>query len=317
MALVTAMLAGAVLVIMLAAGPAAAAVPGPAPGVTPSAAQAGSAVYVAYTGTDHQAYLRNVTASAQPAVALGGRLIGGPALAFAPPGLLGAGTPLAVFGRGSDNALWWRHQAASGWSRWQSLGGVITARPSAAGLGPGSPFGSLAVFARGTDGMVWYRTLGTGGWGRWAPLPAGNTAAPFAGRLLPGTGPAASGVGTLLLAVTGADRHAWLFSITGTATRYGFVDFSGQTTADPAPVSVTPASIEVFARGTDSALWSRDGMLPLAPAGSWQSLGGRLTSGVTASYGGRGFKMYVFALGTDNQIWMRSGIAGLGPWTRL
>jgi len=85
--------------------------------------------------------------------------------------------------------------------------------------GPGSPFGSLAVFARGTDGMVWYRSLGTGGWGRWALLPAGNTAASFAGRLLPGTGPAASGVGALLLAVTGTDRHAWLSSITGTATR--------------------------------------------------------------------------------------------------
>jgi hypothetical protein len=37
---------------------------------------------------------------------------------------------------------------------------------------------------------------------------------------------------------------------------------------------------------------------------------------VTASYGGRGFKMYVFALGTDNQIWLRSGIGGLGTRTR-
>jgi hypothetical protein len=72
----------------------------------------------------------------------------------------------------------------------------------------------------------------------------------------------------------------------------------------------------VFTRVADGALWSREGMLPLAPTGSWRSLGGRLTSGVTASNGGRGFKMNVFALGTDNQIWPRSGIGGLGTRTR-
>ncbi len=312
-ALVTAMLVGGGVVTALA-GPASAATPGPLPGATPSAAQAGSTEYLAYTGTDHHVYLRNVTNRSQPAVALGGRLIGGPGLAFTPPGLLGTNSLLAVFGRGTDNALWWRHQTGSGWSAWQSLGGVITSRPTATGAvaasGTGAgPFGPFGVFARGTDGKVWYRTLGTSGWSKWATS---------GGRLLPGTGPGADGAGILELAVAGIDHHVWLFSLTGGLTQYGFVDFGGRTTADPAPISVTPASLEVFARGTDNALWSRGGHLPLAPDGSWHSLGGKLTSGVTATYGGRGQKGYVFVLGTDNQIWMRSGLdLSLGPWTRL
>ena len=308
-ALVTAMLVGGGLVTALAAGAAAAAAPGPLPGATPSAVQTGSTVYLAYTGTNHQAYLRNVTNRSQPAVALGGRLVGGPGLAFGPNGAL------TVFGRGTDNALWWKHQTASGWSSWQSLGGAIAARPSAVGA---EQFG-FSVFARGTDGKVWYRTLGTSGWSKWALLPAGSTPSTFGGRLLPGTGPGAGGAGFLLLAVVGIDHHVWLFSLTGGLTQYGFVDFGGRTAADPAPISVTPASIEVFARGTDNTLWHREGHLPLAPDGSWHSLGGKLTSGVTATYGGRGQKGYVFVLGTDNQIWMRSGPApgSLGPWTRL
>ena len=305
-ALAAAALAGGGMLAALAANPAAAAEPGPQPGVTPSAARAGSTVYVAYTGTDQHVYLRDVTRPAQPVVGLGGRLIGGPGLAAAPPGLLGAGEPLTVFGRGTDNALWWRYQTASGWSSWQSLGGVLTSQPAAIGLGPG-PFGSLAVFVRGTDGKVWYRTLGTRGWSGWAPL---------GGRLLPGTGPVAGGFGILLLAVAGTDRHAWMFSQTD-GTRYGFADFGGHTTASPAPAALTIPVFVVFARGTDNALWYRQGHLPLAPDGPWRSLGGRLTSGVTATSEDRG-KTYVFALGTDNHIWMRSGVfPSLAPWTQL
>ena len=305
-ALVTAMLAGGSLLAALATSPAAAATPGPQPGVTPSAARAGSAIYVAYTGTDQHVYLRNVTQPTQPAVALGGRLVGGPGLASGPPGLLGTGTPLAVFGRGTDNALWWRHQTATGWTGWQSLGGVLTSKPSAIGLGPSAPFGSLPVFVRGTDGKAWYRTLGTSSSSKWALL---------GGQLLPGTGPATGGLGILLLTVAGTNHHVWVFSDTD-LTQYGFADFGGRTTADPAVAAITIPTFVVFARGTDNALWARGGHLPLAPDGSWQSLGGKLTSGVTATGEDRG-KTYVFVLGTDNQIWMRSGAGVLGPWTRL
>ena len=189
-----------------------------------------------------------------------------------------------------------RRGAASGWSSWKPLGGVLTSQPSAIGLGPG-PFGPLAVFVRGTDGKVWYRTLGTGGWSGWALL---------GGQLLSGTGPATGGFGILLLAVAGTDRHAWMFSQTD-GTRYGFVDFGGLTIASPAPAAITIPVFAVFARGTDNALWYRQGHLPLAPGGPWVSLGGRLTSGVTAASEDRG-KTYVFALGTDNHIWMRSGV---------
>ena len=47
-------LVGGSVLAALATSPAAAATPGPQPGVTPSAARAGSTIYVAYTGTDHR-----------------------------------------------------------------------------------------------------------------------------------------------------------------------------------------------------------------------------------------------------------------------
>ena len=141
---------------MLAASPAAAATPGPQPGVTPSAARAGSTVYAAYTGTDQHVYLRDVTRPAQPAAGLGGRLIGGPGLAAAPPGLLGAAEPLTVFGRGTDNALWYRqgHLPLAPEGPWRSLGGRLTSGVTATS----EDRGKTCVFALGTDNHIWMRS---------------------------------------------------------------------------------------------------------------------------------------------------------------
>lgn len=71
--------------------------------------------------------------------------------------MLSRGAALAVFGRGTNNALWWRHQTASGWSNWQSLGGILTSAPGTwgpwtslggavmAGTGPGAGNGLFAI----------------------------------------------------------------------------------------------------------------------------------------------------------------------------
>jgi hypothetical protein len=304
--LVTAALIGGSLVTVVPASPALARTPDPAPGVTMgAAAPLASSVFLAYTGTDGAVYLRNEINGS--VIGLGGRLIGGPAVTQ-------AGTGLAVFGRGTDNALWWIHQVAGGtWSSWQSLGGVITSQPGAA-AGVTAGFGPVVTLARGTDGALWYRVQGTGGgWSGWRSL---------SGRLLPGTGPAAVTTvgGDLTVAVTGTDHHIWLFSPTKMQV-YGWLDFGGRTSSTPGIANDSPrreiqVQFIVFARGTDNALWSNYSGLAIGTPGGWTSLGGRLTSGPAAATVPTG-ATYAFVLGTDNLPWMRSGIwPSLGPWTR-
>lgn len=302
-------LTGASLASVVAARPALARTPDPAPGVTMgAAAPAASSVFFAYTGTDGAVYVRNEINGS--VTGLGGHLVGGPAVTQ-----IGTGTGLAVFGRGTDNALWWIHQAAGGtWSSWQSLGGVLSSRPGAA-AGVTAGFGPVVALARGTDGGLWYRVQSTGGsWSGWRSL---------GGRLLPGTGPAAAttvGSGALAVAVTGTDHHIWVFSLTATHA-YSWLDFGGRTSSTPgiandAPRRETQVQFIVFARGTDDTLWSSYSGLVIGTPAGWTSLGGKLTSGPAATTVLTG-ATYVFVLGTDNLSWVSSGIwPPLGPWTR-
>jgi hypothetical protein len=300
-ALAATVLAGGSLAVVSAADPAFAGTPNPAPHVTMgAAAPRASSVFLGYTGTNSQVYLRNVITGR--VTGLGGRLIGGPAVVQTPTGL-------AVFGRGTNNALWWTHQATNGkWSRWQSLGGVITSRPTAAAGGTVG-LGALVALARGANGALWFRVRGTGGsWSGWHSL---------GGRLLPGTGPAAAAVlANPVIAVTGTDHHVWLYGPLGMQV-FGFIDFGGVTSSTPG-IAVTPngVNVVVFARGTNNALWYKTSILPIGNPAGWKSLGGRLTSGPAATTVPGG-KTYVFVLGTDNKPWMRNGKwPSLGPWTR-
>ena len=297
--LVVAVLAGGSLAAVAAAGPASAWVPGPAPGVTMgTAAPQASSVFLAYTGTDSAVYLRNeITGSV---TGLGGRLIGGPAVAQTAAGL-------AVFGRGTNNALWWTHQVTGGkWSSWQSLGGIITSQPGAAG--PTAGPGPVIVLARGTDGALWFRVQGSGGWSAWKS---------FGGKLLPGTGPAAVDTqdGNFAVAVTGTDHHIWLFGPIG-MQNYGYLDFGGRTNSTPGITNLPGAApqLMVFARGTDNVMWCKQSILPIGNSGGWASLGGVLSTGPAAATVPGG-KMYVFVLGVDNLPYMWSGTSpSTGVW---
>jgi hypothetical protein len=75
----------------------------------------------------------------------------------------------------------------------------------------------------------------------------------------------------------------------------------------------------LFVRGTDNRLWERSRAVPLADGagfGPWNSLGGVLTSAVSASHAA--VTTAVVALGTDNRIWMRAGEwPTLAPWRRV
>ena len=270
-----------------------------------AAAASASTVYLAYTGTNGAVYVRNAAQPAQAATALGGRLIGGPAAAVVPPARCRRAQCSAVFGRGTDNALWWRHQTASGWTRWQSLGGVLISNPAAV-TDMTIQFGVLNVFAGGTGGGIWYRVwpANTGVPQKWTLL--GGTSSIPTIHLLPGTGP---GGWSELLAAAATNRHVWLLGRGGMANH--LVDYGGRTTANPAVTLAAGAPVVAFARGTDNALWYTVSGYPIGGPGPWHPLGGKLISGVTATTV-TGGKTYVLALGTDNQIWMRAGI--WRPW---
>jgi hypothetical protein len=293
-------LTGGSLAVALAAGPALAATPNPAPGVTMGAAATGaSSVYLGYTGTNKAVYLRNVITGS--VTGLGGQLIGGPAV-------VETSTGLAVFGRGTNSALWWTHQVSGRWSSWQSLGGVITSQPAAA-AGVAVSFGPLVALARGANRALWYRVrAASGSWSAWHSA---------GGVLLPGTGPAAAtSLGNLVVAVIGTNHRVWLFGPLGMQV-YGFIDFGGVTSSTPGIAAISaPVAVVVYARGTNNALWYKTSILPIGNPADWKSLGGRLTSGPAATTAPGG-KTYVFVLGTDHLPWMRNGRwPSLGPWTR-
>jgi len=311
---------------LLAAGPfsagtqgavAATAAPAAQPGTVPSVAGGpGTTVHVAYTATDDSEYVINAKTDAL--TPLGGRVIGGPALVDAPENVLRPADALAVFARGTDNAVWWRHQTLAGWSRWASLGGVPSAPPSAATTMNGQ-LGQIAVFAAGPHGVIWMRNFVAGAWTGWHRLAPGLADPTFIGPLRTGTSPSAAydERGNILVsAVSGRGQAYFLGELPG----FGLTLFGleGRTAWSPA-VTATADQAVVFVRGVDNRLWCRSRPNPLqdgAEFGPWTTLGGRLTSAVTASTSGS--TTYVAALGTDDRIWMRSGTwPTLSPWQRV
>jgi peroxiredoxin len=251
-----------------------------------------------------------------------------------------ASAPVHVFVQGTDQALWSKYyQSGTGWSRWQSLGGVLTSSPAA--TSPGN--GLIDVFARGSDGALWSRSTTNNGttWSNWTSL---------GGQIPTGTGPAAcsSGAGRLDLFVQGTDGGLYQKTWDGTSWS-SWQSLGGVLTSSPAATSPGNGLIDVFARGSDGALWYKDwngaawsgwyslgGQIPTGtgPAAcssgsglldvfvqgtngalyqktwdgtswsSWQSLGGSVTSSPAAASPGSG-PMDVFARGSDDALWYK------------
>ena len=149
---------------------------------------------------------------------------------------------LDVFVEGTGGALY--HKSYTGtWSGWQSLGGSLTSSPAATSTSAGV----IDVFARGTGGAIWQKTTTNGGgsWSNWASL---------GGQLASGTGPAACSWGSRLgLFVEGTSGA--LYQKTWTGSWSGWVNLGGALTSSPAATSPTSGVFDVFARGTDGALW--------------------------------------------------------------
>jgi hypothetical protein len=294
-----------------AAGPALPARPDqPKPGVTLSMAIADNTwPDLFYAGTTSQVWQVRLSNMAQRVpVSLGGRLIGGPAAAYISPGPLPI-SGFAVFGRGTDNRLWWRHQTSSGWTGWAPLGGALTSEP-AVNIGSAATPGVLSVFVRGSDGALWGRTLRASVTGQmeWTPWIS------LGGRLLPGTAPAAAGNASgLFVAAVGTDHAVWVREqLAGKPPAWHSI--GGKTAADPGLTSPAPNAVAAFVRGTDNAAWYDEFSGRTAVAAGWHSMGGQLTSGPTAVTRTATAQTSVFALGTDNLPWA-NGWPAVSGWT--
>jgi hypothetical protein len=305
-----AVLAGGGTALALAAGPASAQ-PAPAPpmpGVTLGAAISPDLVTrdLVYTGTDHQVWSVDLSNMSQNVPqSLGGKIVGGPSAAWVSPGTLSPTGGLAVFGRGPDNRLWWRHQTSSGWSRWASLGGTITSRPTAA-YWQGPESGILGVFARGADGAVWgrveYHVSGHTAWTSWSS---------YGGHLLTGTGPAVAFThGRIFLAAVGTDRAVWVRHNSPSGWR-PWHSIGGHTTVVPALATPADGVVVAFARGTtNTASYNEFHGQTAGVTAGWHSIGGTLTSGLTAipnQVESAAAATSVFALGPDHQPWVDTG----------
>ena len=223
------------------------------------------------------------------------------------------GHRIDLFVVGSDQALWHTSTIVDAqglpttFTPWESLGGALTAAPSAAS----SNYGDLIVAGRGTDGDLFARALSGGAWTAWQPLGGGAISAPAVDVV---------DTATFRVMTVGTDGVVWSRSVSATTAaptdgwvstgdRTGFapglsgnmwwtnaigavalsdgpgvrqvwkdgtvVKLGGGVTSSVAVVEWGTSSTWTFARGQDEALWVNIESDPNTPS-SWYRIGGRL-----------------------------------------
>jgi hypothetical protein len=275
-----------------------AATPPPNAGIAPGAANAGGINYLFYTATDGTVQMKSLDTGEYASA--GGHLVSAPSAIVTGASHEGLAS-FALFGQGTDNALWYTtcyaedEEDFSCSGSWASLGGTITSRPSAVALDTDTYW----VYARGSNGAVWGRDHTEAGWGGWYQT---------GGALLPGTGPSAAMApdGSIYVLAVGTNKQLYIQQVGVT----GFTAAGGQTTSTPALVS-TSDSLVGLVRGADNALWYHQ--FPSTTPG-WHSLGGTLKTGTGGSASGD--TPYAYGVGGNGQVWQHSGLAG-GSWSQV
>jgi hypothetical protein len=190
--------------------------------------------------------------------------------------------------------------ATAGWGTPQSLGGALTSGPAAITIGSATEFADTWVFARGTNGSVWFRRFSDarGTWGPWTSLGGRAIGAP--GVTCVG-GPPTSPI----VFVRGTDNALWQRSLGGG----GWTSRGGRLASSPAglPTVATtcPPRLDVFALGTDHAVWEFTGV--------WRRVGGRSAVAPAAVRLPSG-ETDLFVRGTDNALWMNVRAPGSTAW---
>jgi hypothetical protein len=148
-------------------------------------------------------------------------------------------------------------------------------------------------------------TVSGGVWGAWTSL---------GGQILAGTSPAACNVSGQTDWFVVGTNHQLYYASTGSPN---WVSLGGNLTSSPAATSPSSGVIDVFARGTNGALYTRH--FSGGSWGAWTSLGGQIPAGTSpAACSLGGGKESVFVEGTNGALyqntWNGSGWSG---WTNL
>ena len=252
---------------------------------------AGGVTSALVVGLDRGLWLRPIDGSATSWQSLGGGALYGPA------GVT-AGTTAYAFVVGLNGALFYRSDAGSGWGPWTSLGGYLTASPTAASLGAGQ----VRVFGRGLDGQLWSRELAGGSWSGWTAHGGYLTSPPSATADLD--------TNRIEVLVRGTDgyNYAQTLAVGDGAAPYQRRDVvacsavalgAGRVSGDPAAGAI---------------LDSRGAPRLLEPTGA-RTLGGALTSTPAVQFFGTQFVVAGRAL--DNALWVYDGRAGGSGWRSL
>ncbi len=200
---------------------------------------------------------------------------------------------LDIFGRGTDNRLYWRQWNGSTWGYgWSQVAPEqIDSDPAAVSWGPNR----IDVFARGTDGAIWTLSWTGSAWTSWTSLGGQFTSAPAV---------ASWGAGRLDVFGRGTDNALWARSWDGSSWGNGWTQLTTQEiSSDPAAVSWGANRIDVFALGTDNQMYA----ISWNGAGwnTWSPLGGQFTSGPAVASWAAG-RLDVFARGNDYKLYAKS-----------
>jgi hypothetical protein len=173
------------------------------------------------------------------------------------------------------------------WQGWESLGGILTSRPSAVSWGPDR----IDVVVRGTDSAVAHRWWDGNTWLGWESL----------GGIIHGA-PAICSWASGRLDIFGVGTDHQLYHKWYQGGWSNWEALGGVLSSEPAAVSWGPNRIDVFARGLDQAMWHLwwDG----TGWNGWESLGGGLSSGpAVASWSAN--RLDTFVRGQEMHLWHR------------
>lgn len=191
--------------------------------------------------------------------------------------------------------------AASEWGRPQNLGGALTSGPAAITIKSGfEGFANTWVFARGIGKAVHFREFAgaRGSWGRWTSLGGRALGAPAVTCL----GGAAS---PPIVFIRGTNGALWQRSLNSG----GWISRGGHLASPPAALPAVggkcPRRLDVFALGTDHAVWEF--------TGTWHRVGGK-SGGAPAAVRLPSGETDLFVRGTDNALWMNVRAPGAAAW---
>ena len=187
---------------------------------------------------------------------------------------------------------------------WISLGGAVTADPSAV-ADPQDPSGVYA-FVRGGDGALYWQHATGSTWSGYHAAGGVLTSLPFAVADPAGV----SGTVGSYVFVRGGDGALYVGRIVGGVWQ-GWQPLGGYLTSFPAAV-VDSSGLWVAVRGGDGALYARH--LTSTGWSGWQSFGGYLDSAPSLAADASG--AYAFVVGGDGALYARN-IRGVASWQSL